>query len=112
MTNLINFDPNYVANFNRAKQKIKLVFGVWNYRAEFIIDVEINSYGMNSFSFAIKKVYDSIFDEKKGFAFLNLTNIDAITIQDCDAENDEEEWLKSILISAEIISYEEGKLWE
>lgn len=114
MANNINFDPNYIANLRAAEQKIKLVFGIWQYRYETIVDVKINRYGIPAIDWAIEVLYEQLFGDQEP-AILIMKDIEGNELEmwDEDEYEDEYDWLKSMLISAEILSFEGDKsIWK
>ena len=105
---MINFDPIYITSSRRAKQKIKLIFAMWEYRYESIIDVEVNISGVEVINYAFEKLFDQISDNEDS-AILIMTDIWGNRLETSDDERQEHDWLKSMLISAEIISFQQGR---
>lgn len=108
-TNIINFDPNFNLCGNRTKKVVRLIFGLWEYRYQTDIEILTNTSGLDAIGFAIECLYEKLCDDdEQGITCLILTDINGNELE-CDDEGDGEDWLKDILISAEIISFEPAK---
>jgi len=101
----MNYDPNLTSSGRMAAQKVRLTFGEWDYRKTMEVTVRGNTRGLSVIDCAI----DIVFDELPEKAFDGKT----ITMENEQGEelhcglNDavcaEDDWLRDMLISAEII---------
>lgn len=94
----MNYDPNLVRCGRMATQTVKLVFGQWDYRKEVLIDVSGNCTGLVVIDVAIDNFYQECGDE------IELTDANENVLICEDDEQKGEDWLKDMLISAEILS--------
>lgn len=101
----MDYDPNITCSGRFAKQTVKLVFGQWDYRAEFTQVVGGNCTGLSVIDCAIGSVNDSLEKEGSIYYFI-MKNEAGEEMQVSDDEDRGLEWLNDMLISAEIISIE------
>jgi len=98
----MNYDPNLVFCGRMATQTVRLTFGVWEYRKTIDITVGGNCRGLGVIEAAVENAYDQLpsapyASEAKT---ITLTGVDG---EEVDLDEDEEDWLKNMLIAAEII---------
>ena len=105
----LDYDPNILRKFH--KKTIKLVFGMWKYRLETTVDVNGNIAGLDLIEFATEKFYAGLPTDDFGAPKLILSNEagDTLLITQDDDDTDDEDWLKKMLVSAEIIAIETEK---
>jgi hypothetical protein len=106
---IMNYDPNLARDM--AKQTVRLTFGVWRYRTAIEVLVGGNCLGHRVIECAVGSAYEDLptktyRDGKKKVkaAFIDLKAPNGDIIQCEDDDNKEEDWLKDMLISAEIVS--------
>lgn len=105
----MNYDPNLFLCGNRARQEIKLTFGMWQYRTERTLILYSNVAGLDAIRAAVEKTYESL----PGFGSDDIPRIELIDETGdsliCDDDEDEgEDWLFKMLIKAEIVSAAKG----
>lgn len=105
----MNYDPNLVLCGRRAIQNVRLTFGLWEYRAVMEVEVGGNCTGMTVIDCAVGIAYDQL--EQRGiygsddtYAVITLVKAgEAGAEMECeDDEGNFDEWLKDMLIAAEI----------
>jgi len=103
----INFDPN----IRFAKQTVLLTFAEWDFRKSVEVVVErSNCRGQSIIDFAIDTFYDQLCEAAENedeLLSIKLTNPAGEILVTEDDENHQEEWLRNLLIKAEIIAFEE-----
>lgn len=111
MSTEMNYDPNLVLCGRRAIQAVRLTFGIWNYRAVMEVDVGGNCTGMTVIDCAVSIAYDQleqrcIYGSDDTYAVITLVKAgDAQIEMECeDDEGHRDEWLKDMLVAAEIIA--------
>lgn len=102
MENLINFDPNLNFCGRMPTKIVRLTFGQWQYRHVTEVQVGGNCSGITNIEAAVENYFDQIVGTD-GIASLVLTGPEG-DLHSQDDENREEEWLKDMLIGAEIIN--------
>lgn len=101
-TTVMNYDPNLVLCGRMALQRVRLVFGQWQYRAEMTIEVGGNCTGLDVIDAAVSNAFDQLLEDD-GQARISMFKADDELI--CDDDEDRgEDWLKGMLIAAEILS--------
>lgn len=106
---LMDYDPNLTNSGRMAKQTVKLTFGIWEYRKEMEVVVGGNCTGLTVIESAVERAYEQL--ERLGtylsdetYAVIYLDNSDGTQQMECaDDEDYQEEWLKDMLIKAEIV---------
>ena len=111
----MNYDPNLTCSGNMATQQVRLTFGLWNYRAIVEVSVGGNCTGLDVIDSAVGNAYDTltqrgIYGSDETYAVIIMADptTPGSTLE-C-GENDlceqprGEDWLKYMLIGAEIIS--------
>lgn len=101
----MNYDPNLTNSGRMARQTVKLTFGKWMYRAEHSVLVGGNCTGLTVIESAVSALLQTLYGERK-FATIILTNESGVQLVCADEELDHEDWLKDMLIGAEIIAIE------
>lgn len=108
---IMNYDPNLTNSGNMAFQAVRLTFAMWDYRAVMEVTVGGNCRGLTVIDCAVENAYEKL--EQRGiycsadtYAVINMTKIgNPEEILECgDDENHGEDWLKDMLVSAEIIA--------
>ena len=104
---VVDFDPN----FRYTKQRVKVTFGMWKYRATRITTIGGNCTGITVIDSAVESIAEELiesFDEKDDEVF--MTMVDGRKELRCEPEDEcVEDWLKNMVVKAEIISYEKEK---
>lgn len=105
----MNYDPNLTMSGNKAKQTVRLTFGQWDYRKTFEVEVGGNCRGLSVIEAAVDVVLDGLptyeWDGEVSILVLEKTEDGTVHELQCDDEEGHyEEWLKSMLLSAEIIA--------
>lgn len=101
---VMNYDPNLCYSGRMAKQTVRLTFGVWEYRATMDVQIGGNCRGWTVIDTAV----DAAFEKLPGgdYPRIVLTKADGSELECSDDEDRCEDWLKDMLISAEILSIE------
>jgi hypothetical protein len=99
----MNYDPNLVLSGRMAKQKVKLNFGVWDYRTTVSTVVCGNCQGLCVIDGAVDNIYESLATDGWGNKAIVLTREDGEELVCPDGEYDSCEFLKNMLIAAEIV---------
>lgn len=102
---MMNYDPN-LAGCRIARQTVRLTFGTWDYRAEKEVVVYGNVLGLSVIDTAVLGAYESLRVGKHGKE-IRLKNDAGKELLCCDDED--EDWLKKMVVKAEIVAIEEGK---
>lgn len=112
---IMNYDPNLTCSGNMATQQVRLTFGYWKYRAEIEVSVGGNCTGLTVIECAVTNAYNTL--PQRGIHRTDKTC--AVIVMVDPAESDStlecsegdgldslrgEEWLKDMLIGAEITS--------
>lgn len=98
-----NFDPNLNYCGKRSQKTIRLTFGLWRYRAAFEVAVGGNISGFDNIGCAIGALYDEMFGDNPDKPLV-LTDSDGNTLEATDDDAEEDDWLKEMLVAAEIVS--------
>ncbi|CVE75130.1 DUF5406 family protein [Serratia bockelmannii] len=107
---VMNYDPNYTLCGRMVKQTVRLTFGQWKYRTSVDVVVGGNSNGFSVIETAIGVAYEQLgtipfFNDDTGkddeMAVINVGNLQCM-----DECLEGEDWLKEMLIGAEIINIE------
>lgn len=107
---VIDYDPNKFSLFHESTHKVKLIFGMWKYRAEVIKEVGGNCSGLSVINSAIDSVYEEL-PCLKGtkIPFIMMTDEQGNTLECADEEDDGYEFLPSMLLCAEITDFTSKK---
>jgi len=103
-TKTMNYDPNLVSGFNMAKQDVRLTFGLWDYRKEVVVSVTSNIQGLEVINLAVENLHESMIQDDETLAPITLVNAEGDELECEDDEGREEDWLKHMLVGAEILS--------
>ncbi|WP_312601101.1 DUF5406 family protein [Pseudomonas luteola] len=105
----MNYDPNMTCSGRIAIQTVRLTFGSWEYRATMEVTVNGNCSGFSVIESAVERAYDlleqrKIYGTDETYAAIEMTamNGSGDTLDCCDDDLHYEDWLKNMLISAEI----------
>lgn len=111
MSEIMDYDPNLTCSGNMAKQTVRLTFAMWKYRAYMDVVVGGNCTGLTVIDCAVDNAYRLL--EQKGI-YASDDTIATITMLATDESGDTlecdddeghcEDWLKDMLIAAEIIA--------
>ena len=101
---MLNLDPNMNFSGNTAVKTIRLVFGAWDYRAVRNVTVGGNCSGLTNIEAAIESLFDDLYDERPSLPQLVMERENGEKLICEDDENREEDWLKDMLVSAEIVA--------
>lgn len=106
-----NYDPNMTLSGRMAKQTVQLTFQIWQYKATKEAVVGGNCMGFTVIDFAIAQVYESLpyqeirYDGKDYYVAEITLEDDEGNILLCeDEENQRDDWLRDMLVSAEIVA--------
>lgn len=97
----MDYDPNLLNCGRTAKQVVKLTFADWKYRAEMAVTMGGNCRGLDIIRYAVEKAFEELLGDD-AWATLVMTDAEGNTLT--DDEGEDEEWLMSKLIKAEIVS--------
>lgn len=107
---VMNYDPNYTLCGRMADQTVRLTFGQWEYRTTMDVVVGGNCNGLSVIECAVGLAYEQLgtvpfFNDDTGkddeMAVINVGDLQCV-----DEGLEGEDWLKEMLIGAEIISIE------
>lgn len=107
---VMNYDPNYTLCGRMAKQTVRLTFGLWKYRTSMDVVVGGNCTGLSVIEYAVELAYEQLSSvpffngDTGGNDEMSVIHIGNLQCMDDDLRG--EEWLKDMLISAEIINIE------
>lgn len=102
---VMNYDPNMTTSGRKATQKVRLTFGQWEYRYTTEVDVGGNCTGLYVIQCAIGIVLDKCYHQDLEMCRISMTKNGSEDVLECEDEDGKaEDWLESMLISAEIIS--------
>lgn len=111
MIEIMDYDPNLTCSGNMAIQRVRLTFGIWKYRAVIEAEVGGNCTGLDVIECAVGNAYETleqrgIYRSEKTYAVMMMPNLeDPESILECgDEDRRGEDWMKEMLVSAEIIS--------
>lgn len=107
----MNYNPNLVNCGRMARQTIRLTFGMWDYRAEKETTVGGNCLGLEVIETAVENVYDRLPEDSHGYEVkeIILKNNAGDELICRDDEDRADDWLKEMLVKAEIVAIEEDK---
>jgi hypothetical protein len=100
----MNYDPNMIACGRTAKQTVHLVFGLWEYRKAIDVIVNSNLTGFDVIDAAVCVAFDSLDTDIRGNARIIMKKGEREDLDCVDDEDEGDEWLRCMLISAEILS--------
>ena len=102
----MNYDPNLVLCGREAEFTVNLIFGLWKFRRSFTAIVGGNCMGLDMIDCAVEKVYEDLPINAEGSKQIILKDSQRNELVCTDDEDNEERWLKDMLISAEILEIE------
>lgn len=100
----MDYDPNLTCSGRMAKQTVRLTFGMWEYRKTMETEVGGNCTGLTVIDCAVGNVYDNLPENYYGAASMEMYAMDEsgdILLCEDDEERGDD-WLKDMLIAAEI----------
>lgn len=110
MSELMNYDPNLTYSGRMARQTVRLTFGKWDYRATTEVEVGGNCRGLTVIECAISNFLETLptreWDDELSVLTLTRTGVDGETDElECEDEDSKyDDWLKDMLIGAEIVA--------
>lgn len=101
----MNYDPNLTNSGRMAKQTVRLTFAQWEYRKTIETEVGGSCTGLTVIECAVDNVYESLPEDHHGCVYLEMeeTNGSGDTLTNVDDEDRGDEWLKDMLVCAEIV---------
>lgn len=117
----MNYDQNMCFCGRRAKQKVLITLGVWDYRKFIEIDVSTNMLGFDVLDCAIENAYDSLdfvvgYEHEFARVILVRPAEDGEGEDTLECDDDEEqgiEWFRQMVIGLQIVSIQEdGSIWQ
>lgn len=103
-----DYDPNLFLCGKRAKQTIRITFGMWHYRKVMEVELYSNISGLDAIRYAVEQILEALPpipdrhpDDQFPRIVLVAENGDTLV---CDDDEDEwDEWLNKMVVAAEII---------
>lgn len=105
----MNYDPNMTSSGRMARQRVRLTFGEWHFRSTVEVDVGGNCTGLTVIDSAVDTVYGQLNETASGIPAIYLEGDGNETLECADDEDEGEDFLKEMLVAAEILSIEEVK---
>lgn len=102
LTPILDFDPNLTLCGRMIEQCVRLTFGQWRFRATMEVTVRGNLTGLPLVTAAVNRAYEMLLGDHD-YAALILRN-DENTMECSDDDNEGEDWLAGMLVSAEIVA--------
>lgn len=102
----INYDPNLTNSGRMARQTVRLTFAMWEYRKTIDVEVGGNCTGLTVIDTAVESAYLRLEDSEfcRGPVIFLESSEDGSFLECTDDDEKGEDWLKGMLINAEIIS--------
>ncbi|MDR2597252.1 MAG: DUF5406 domain-containing protein [Treponema sp.] len=104
----MNYDPNLVFCGRMATQTVQLTFGLWEYRKAIVVTVGGNCRGLSVIEAAVENVYNQLSNAPHASEAKTMTLVNKKG-EEMETTEDEEDWLKNMLIKAEIIAIRPSK---
>lgn len=105
---IISFDPNHVLCGRIARQRYRLTFGEWEYRAVEEVEIRTNIKGLEALQWAVEKLLDrleeGLGDDEPARLVMTAPNGDTLICEDDEMER--MDWLQKMLMSADLIAFE------
>jgi len=112
-SSVMDYDPNMTLCGRMAKQTVRLTFAMWKHRATVEVEVGGNCTGLTVIDCAVGMAYDQL--EQKPFlndqckrdscAVILMPSMESDSVLECtDEELKGDDWLKDMLVSAEILA--------
>ena len=98
----MNYDPNLVSCGRMATQTVRLTFGQWEYRKTMEVTVGGNLQGLSVIEAAIENALDELLEGCIEYATIILVNEKGDELS-CELDEINDDCLRDMLISAEII---------
>jgi len=114
----VNFDPNQVKNWRSVTYTVKLTFADWDYRAQRTVMVGGNIRGLEVIELAVEQLYEDLqkeADDREGTEMqrwdlpLLILSKPGKQLYCEDDQDDGEDWLKNMLIKAEIVDVQQDE---
>lgn len=108
MKETMNYDPNLTNSGRMAKQVVRLTFGQWQWRRTLEVTVGGNCTGFDVIDTAVNNAWEELpaADYDDEIARITLLNADGDELYCEDDEGRGVDWLRDMLIAAEIVSIE------
>lgn len=106
---MMNYNPNMTCSGRMAKQVVRLTFGQWEFRKTIDVTVGGNCTGLGVIDSAVGIAFDKLDSDGYSGVFIVMGRADGETLRVQDDEERGDDWLKDMIISAEIVSIEESK---
>lgn len=100
-----NLDPN----ITWGKKTFKLTFMAWDYKETVETTVGGNCRAFDNLDSALSNVYDKLPRDEYDTSYIILKRGDGETLHCEDDDCRSEDWLRDMLVSAELVSVEEEK---
>lgn len=97
---------DYNPTIKWSKQKVRVTFGIWKYRATKEGEVNGNCRGLSVIESAIEDIFEELETEDE-HAVIELTDPKGNVLVDRDDYGDGSAWLTDLVVSAEIIAIEQ-----
>ena len=107
----MNYDPNLTQSGRTTRQTVRLTFSNWNYQAKTIEVVIGNVSGFLTIESAITNLHDRL-TRDRSTARMQLRDPGGSALLCEDDEGHGEEWLKRMLVKAEILTLEPFQVQE
>ena len=104
----MNYGPNLVYCGRMATQTVRLTFGIWEHRKIMDVTVGGNCRGLDVIKAAVENAYELLPAAPHASESKTITLTDA-SGEDLECVEDEGDWLKNMLIAAEIIDIRPSK---
>jgi len=104
----MNYDPNLTNSGRMATQTVKLEFQLWESKAYYEIKVGGNCTGLTVIDCAVSNLYDKLpsLYENADLPYILLEDEKGNTLETADEDEKGEDWLKDMLVKAEIVKIE------
>ena len=100
-----DYPPN--RRFN-DKHKVLIKLQDWEYKAEFIVEMENNLRGMDVINYALEKLDLGFYKEMGERYELEFKDDEGNTLLVSDDDDEGEDWLKQYLVGCEILEFTSG----
>lgn len=98
----------YNPNIRWGKQRVEVTLMQWGYSKKFTVDIGGNCTGFDVLESAAGRIYDALPKKDYGedeVAFVVLDRPDGDTLECTDDESRDEDWLKDMIVSLQIVGY-------
>jgi len=100
----INYDPNLFHLPFPAKQTLELTLQQWNYSKVITEEIDSNVMGLDAMEAVAYITYLNLPVDERGRPYIVLTDAEGNELLCEDEENVGEDWLKPMVVKAEIVS--------